>query len=117
MSTRAVIGIVQDDGRILAARVAYDGDWALADKLQLNYASRLRATMLVSLGDILVVGSTPSECTLSPHEEEPVLVSPEGFEEMRNCNTHHYHLFDESGSWIHWVDEEIAGIGFLFDEE
>lgn len=117
MSTRAVIGVVQDDGRILAARVAYDGDDVLADKLKAHYASRLQATMLVSLGDILIVGPTPAQCELSPHHGEAELVDPEAFEGMRNCNTHNFHLFDASGEWIHWEDDEIAGLSFLFDEE
>ena len=116
MKTGAVIGVVQDDGRILAARVAQAGGRALHRILARNYASRTRATMLVSLGEITAVGATPRDSRLPEEQGEPALVDPCGFEAMRGTAAH-AHLFDDGGSWTHWSDRVEAAATFTIDEE
>ena len=108
----AVIGVVQDDGRILAARVA-NGGRNLAGMLDRHYATRLRATMLVSLGEITTVGATPARCTIPIEQGEPAIVDPCGFEAMGGPG---YHLLEHSGSWIHWSVQPESTPSFAIEE-
>lgn len=117
MDTRAAVGVLQKDGRILAACVSQDGGRGLAGLLLEHYGTRNRATMLVSLGSIMSVGETPADCTLPAQEADPELLDMHGFERMRAADLRDFHLFDESGSWVHWTDEEIVLLEIAIEEE
>lgn len=114
MKRNAIIGVVQDNGRILTARVRDTMD--LKDRLTRSYASRLRATMLVTLGDIVEVGPTPGTSTLGA-DPEPVMVADAcAFEALHESGATRFHLFD-SGSWVHWADEDATGPALLIEVE
>lgn len=100
MSTNAAIGILQSDGRILTAKVRYDGGELLAGKLAEHYSTAERATALVNLGNILVVRDAPADCELSLHGGGPELLTAEQFDDLIGSQLRNQHLFD--GTWHHF---------------
>ena len=115
MKTRSVIGVVQDDGRILAARVA-DGR-NLGGRLERSYATRLRATMLVGLGAIGVVGPTPATSAVPDAKSDAELVDPCGFEAIGGAATTTRHVYGRDGRWTHWSEERSAAPGLMVEME
>jgi hypothetical protein len=115
MKTAAIIGVVQDDGRILAARVAQGGGRQLRRTLSRNYNSRLKATMLVSLGSLVTVGATPTRSVIADDQTDPALVDPCGFEIMRGTASN-VHLFDGM-TWDHWSDTAETVSSIMIEED
>lgn len=111
---KSAIGVAQRDGRILVARVKQGGR-GLRRTLDASYATRLRATMLVSLGDIATVGATPATSSLVGDGSEPELIDPTAFEGMRRQGVREFHLLGEHGSWTHWSDEVETACNFSIE--
>lgn len=115
MKTRSVIGVVQDDGRILAARVK-DGR-GLQERLDTSYATRLRATMLVGLGVIGAVGPTPATSAVPSAKPDAEIITPCAFEQMGGTTCCSRHLFGLDGRWAHWSEERNAAPGLMVEVE
>jgi len=115
MNATSVIGIVQPDGGVLCAR-APDGD-DLAAKLTRHYGTRLRATMLASLGDLAFVGSTPALCVMGSQPDPEMLPDVDAFEALHDAGAARFHLFDASECWIVWSDRRVPGPSMLIDME
>jgi len=113
---QAVIGVVQRDGMVLTASAACGDGPAIHGILSTHYASAERATMLVSLGALSAIGSTPAKCTMPTNAPEPKLIGQADLERLALGRTSQFHIFDR-GRWASWSDEPVSGEFIAFEAE
>lgn len=110
---KSAVGVVQQDGRVLVARIA---NGKIETMLRNHYATPIQATMLTSLGDIATIGETPAKCTLASNPCEPSLIDIASFERLFLDGATHFHLYDR-GRWTSWSDEAVAVMALDIEEE
>lgn len=105
MGTRAVIAVALANGTLIASNVAYDGDEALAVKLNAHYGTYDKATGLIALGDLSSIDAngtiTPSTVS-RPYETYADL---DALDAGKLGNAHHVHVFQD-GKWERLLDDE-----------